>query len=552
MARSAWRLPGYRVEELLGFGSSGEVWRGRVNSTGVPVALKRIWLSDRAQRKAALSEAAMLSSLDHPHLMKLHELHHVDDDAIVLVLDLAGGGSLASLLSRRGRLTVGEAITAIAPIGAALAYAHHSGIVHGDVSSANILFTDIGLPLLADLGVARLLGDAAPVRTTPAYADPVVAAGALPGQASDVFMLGAVALHVLTGAPAWSGTDPAEVFADAAAGEQPDFAGRLRRAGVPEPVIEVVGRALSVDAARRGTAADFALDLRHSGDPVAVELSAGRPLRAIAASSPLRVESWPLESVPASVRDSVAASAPPTPPTPPALSAPPALSFVGEQPLTYGVRAPSPFAPSTSARHLAPGRPRVAAGFAVCALVLVTVIAAAIWWRPFGGSPDQHGTALERASSVARSSTSPVAPSSTPVPAPRISTASGPKGPVPVRAVLAGLDAIRSTAFAHRDPGALASIYASPALLARDQALLTSIVPTGCGLHGVHTRFSGLVVTERTVDRIRLEVREALDRSTLVCAGTPSGQAGATRAMTLRMDLVRSGATYRIAAQERM
>ena len=108
MTRAAWRMSGYRVEDLLGAGSSGEVWRGRVVATGAPVALKRCWLSDPTQRAAALSEAAMLSALDHPHLMKLHELRHVGDDAIVLVLDLASGGSLAALLARRGRLTLGE------------------------------------------------------------------------------------------------------------------------------------------------------------------------------------------------------------------------------------------------------------------------------------------------------------------------------------------------------------------------------------------------------------------------------------------------------------
>src|SRR5579875_1123480 len=199
---SEWRLSGYRVERQLGAGSSGDVWRARVAATGVPVALKRIWLSDPARRKAALSEAlseaAMLATLDHPHLMKLHEVRHLDD-AIVLVLDLAAGGSLAGLLARRGRLTIGETITVVAPVAAALAYAHQRGIVHGDVSSANILFTDLGLPLLADLGVARLRGDAAAVRTTPAYVDPVVAAGSMPMPTSDVFMLGAVALHALTG-----------------------------------------------------------------------------------------------------------------------------------------------------------------------------------------------------------------------------------------------------------------------------------------------------------------------------------------------------------------
>ncbi|MDT4943099.1 MAG: eukaryotic-like serine/threonine-protein kinase [Pseudonocardiales bacterium] len=518
-------MPGYRIEELLGSGSSGEVWRARVNSSGVAVALKRIWLSDPAQRKAALSEAAMLSSLDHPHLMKLHELRHVDDDAIVLVLDLAGGGSLASLLARRGRLTVGEAITAIAPIGAALAYAHHSGVVHGDVSSANILFTDNGLPLLADLGVARLLGDAAPVRTTPAYADPAVAGGALPGPASDVFMLGAVALHVLTGSPPWLGTDPARVLEDAACGEQPDFDRRLARAGVPESVAGVVGRALSVEPTLRAAAADFALDLRHSGDPVAVELSAGRPSPVTVAAPGGRADSWPLQSVPAAASPSAPAGR--------------AVAFVGEQPLTHGVRAPSPFISPPSARHLARSRPRVTTGLAVAAMLLALVAATAVWWWPSGGGGDRERAPAGGASSVARlSSTAPTEPS-------RLDATEA-------RAVLAGLDATRSSAFAHRDPSALVSVYASPALLARDQALLTAIVPSGCGLRGVHTDFRRVVVTARTADRVSLRTRSELASSTLVCGGSATGRAAGSAARMVQIDLVRRGSAYRIAAQRRL
>ncbi len=233
MARRTWRLPGYRVEALIGAGASGEVWRASVASTGVPVALKRIWLSERAERDAAIGEAAMLSTLDHPHLMKLHEVRTADD-AVVLVLDLAAAGPLSTLLARRGRLTPGETVTALAPIGSALAYAHNRGVTHGDVSAANILFTDIGLPLLADLGVARLFGESAPVRTTPSYADPVVAAGGVPRPESDVFMLAAVTLHALTGSVPWPGTDAVEVLETAAAtGRQPDFADRMLGAGVP-------------------------------------------------------------------------------------------------------------------------------------------------------------------------------------------------------------------------------------------------------------------------------------------------------------------------------
>jgi hypothetical protein len=525
MARGAWRLSGYRVEELIGSGSTGEVWRARVTSTGVPVALKRIWLSERARREDALSEAAMLSALDHPHLMALHDVRHVDD-AVVLVLDLAAGGSLASLLARRGRLTVGETITAISPIAAALAYAHNAGVVHGDVSAANILFTDIGLPLLADLGVARLTGEIAPVRTTPAYADPIVAAGGLPAAASDVFMLAGVALHALTGAPPWPGSDPDEVLEAATTGDQPDFAARMTAAGVPSTVVDVIARALAIDPVYRGTAADLALDLRHADEPVAVELSAGRS--APAASSP---DSWPLHSVPAAAGHAPAPSR--------SVRVPP---FARALPLTHGVRAPSPFAGAPPGRHLAAGtRPRVAIGLAAAVLLAVLASVAAVLLWPGEAAPKT------RAAGVA---SSPIRPAATP-PAP---DRSAPPAVPPARepspaAMLQRLDATRAAAFARRDPSLLADVYASPALLARDRALLLSIVPPGCGLRGVHTRFSGIVVAHRSAERVRVRLRQAVTRSTLVCGGASSGVAAGSPSAGMEVDLVREGTRYRIASQ---
>lgn len=516
------------MEDLLGIGASGEVWRGRVTATGIGVALKRIRLGDAEQRKAALSEAAMLATLDHPNLMKLHEVHRADDDTIVLVLDLAAGGSLAALLARRGRLTVGEALSAIAPIGAALAYAHHSGVVHGDVSSANILFTDIGLPLLADLGVSRLLGDDQPVRTTPAYADPTVAGGGLPTPASDLFMLGAVALHTLTGAPPWPAGAPEAVLAAAAGGEQPDFAGRLARAGVADEVARVVARALTVDPDRRGTAADFALELRHAGDPVAVELSAGRSR--VSPSSSGRVGSWPLDP-PQGAEPSSAGTAPPP------------LKF--EQPLTHGRRAPSPFE-APAGRHVAAsrrlGRPRVATGFAVAVLLAVAAVVGGVLWWPSGGGQHEQRTVVagvERGSPAASIGATPTPPSSSPAPA-----------PFRPAAVLAALDRTRATAFARRDPELLAKIYASPALLARDRALLLSTVPSGCGLHGARTSFRDVIVTERDPGRIWVQARLKLAASTLVCGGVVSGRAGGAAAV-LRVELVSRAGGYRITAQRR-
>jgi hypothetical protein len=503
-------MPGYRVEELIGAGSSAEVWRGRVVSTDVPVALKRVWLTDRTATETALAEAALLSALDHPHLVKLHEVRRVGDD-VVLVLDLAAAGSLAELLARRGKLTVGEAVTALAPIGAALAYAHAAAIVHGDVSAANILFTDIGLPLLADLGVSRLLGDAAPARTTPAYADPMVAAGAAPGTSSDVFMLGGVALHALTGAPPWPGSDPSAVFEQAASGIEPGFAGRLQSAGVPTEVCDVVLRALSLEPAQRGTAADFALDLRHAATPVAVELTAGRPRPRQGSTSPgARCDS----GTPGVAKTS----------TPDRL------------PLTYGVRAPAPFS-GARGRHLAArGRLRISRRASAVVALGAALAGAALWtegqWFTGHATPESRSP-VRLPSAVDR--TTPTAPR-----------------PGSLSAVLAQLDSVRSDAFANRQPDALRAVYASAGLLAEDQALLTAIVPPGCGLFGVHTRFRDVVLVARSPTGITLRVRAKVGASRLICSGTVSGRAPAGPASVVRMYLVRHGGDYRIAQRRRV
>jgi hypothetical protein len=520
-------MSGYRVEELIGAGSSAEVWRGRVVSTAVPVALKRVWLTDRAATETALAEAALLSALDHPHLVKLHEVRRVGDD-VVLVLDLAAAGSLSTLLDRRGRLTVGEVVTALAPIGAALAYAHAAAIVHGDVSSANILFTDVGLPLLADLGVSRLLGDATPVRTTPAYADPMVAAGAVPGPSSDVFMLGGVALHALTGAPPWPGSDPSAVLEQAAAGVEPDFDTRLRLAGAPTEVCDVVLRALSLEPTQRGTAADFALDLRHAATPVAVELTAGRPRSTGALTSTggrgARHPFGTAEDDPETTNPS-------------------------RLPLTYGVRAPAPFA-GARGRHVAAHR-RLRVGRGLLATVAAgAVLEGAALWHVWPSPEPRHGSATRpTGASTASAGAGSPAVAASPAAGPRsIGSTPAPNTRAPsVRAVLVALDSVRSHAFAIRRPGALRDVYASTGMLAEDRALLTTIVPPGCGLFGMHTRFADVVVVARSTGDIRLRVRTQVGASRLVCSGTLTGRSAAGPVSVARIYLVRRGGHYLIA-----
>ncbi|MGY1603355.1 serine/threonine-protein kinase [Geodermatophilus sp. SYSU D00815] len=266
-------VPGYTLQELLGRGGSGEVWRAVPRGGGAPVAVKVLVAGD-PERQAR--EAALLGELDHPHLVRLHEVVHPPRRAggsrVALVLDLLPGGSLAALLARRGRLRPGEVVTAVAPVAAALAHAHEHGVVHGDLSPGNIVFTAEGRPVLTDLGVARVLGEAAAREVTPAYVDPTVARGGAPGPASDVFGVAAAAFHALTGVPPWNAAGPADTLAVAAAGLLPDLAELAPDA--PAELVAVLARGLAADPHERGTAAELALDLRHACRPEPVRLPA--------------------------------------------------------------------------------------------------------------------------------------------------------------------------------------------------------------------------------------------------------------------------------------
>ena len=267
-------VPGYTLEALLGRGGSGEVWRAVPRRGGDPVAIKVLIAGD-PERQAR--EAALLGELDHPHLVRLIEVVHQPRRGgvarVALVLELLPGGSLAALLARRGRLRPGEAVTTIAPVAAALAHAHENGVVHGDLSPGNIVFTAEGRPVLTDLGVARVLGEAATGEVTPAYVDPTVARGGAPGPASDVFGVAAAAFHALTGVPPWNAASPADTLQVAAAGEIPNLAELAP--GAPPALIDVIHRGLAADPHDRGSAAAFALDLRHACRPEPVRLATG-------------------------------------------------------------------------------------------------------------------------------------------------------------------------------------------------------------------------------------------------------------------------------------
>ncbi|HJQ41782.1 MAG TPA: serine/threonine-protein kinase [Jatrophihabitantaceae bacterium] len=521
------KVPGYVRERLIGRGSSGDVWRARSTSTGELVALKFVTVGDEVQLAAAQSEAAVLIALDHPHLVRIHEVVPIDD-ALVLVLDLAEGGSLAGLLEARGRLTPGEVITAICPIAAAVAYAHANGVVHGDVTPSNILFTEAGLPLLADLGVARLHGREADVRSTPAYIDPAVAAGSVPGPPSDVFMLAAVAFHALTGRSVWPGDTADEVLASARAGRTVRLGHAMRTAHVDEVLAAVVRRGLTIEPGGRGTAAEFALDLRAAGEPAPVELRAGRAradLPPVAPASDVAAE------------DSGAVF------TRAVSRARPVLHRRTKR------RLRRPGLPSAIRRH------RRAWLFGALA-VLVVGAGTGIAVATIGGSSSDHRSAASTTPfSIPPIPVTSTTPGSSETALQTVNpTTTAPRTPLvdsTAADVLKDLDALRERAFARRAPVLLTGVYPAGTLLDQDVALLQRLVPTGCGLEHVRTTYSKVQVVTFQQNTTIVTADATLSESILVCGGVASGRAPGSGPTHLTITLTWRGNGYLISAIQR-
>lgn len=171
-----FELPGYELEELIGAGGTGTVWRAR-DTRGDQVAVKRLHSPGTAVRERLRRDAAVLSSVAGDHVVRMRDVVVTETDAIV-VTDYAAGGSLATVLAARGGLAAPEVVTLVGPLATTLADGHDRRLVHGAVTPANIVFTADGRPMLADYGLARLVG------ARPADSD---------GPAADVYALCSIA-----------------------------------------------------------------------------------------------------------------------------------------------------------------------------------------------------------------------------------------------------------------------------------------------------------------------------------------------------------------------
>ncbi|GAA1632707.1 serine/threonine-protein kinase [Catellatospora bangladeshensis] len=253
----------YRVDEEVGHGGMATVWRGYDLRLQRPVAIKILdpaRLADGAMRQRFWREAQAVAALPHPHIVAVYDVALEADEAYV-VMELVDGPSVSAVL-QDGPLPRAQAVDVALQTCAALSAAHAAGMVHRDITPANLLLSTSGLVKVCDFGIAAWQEAAYPslVAGTRGYTAPEQAAGGPVDPRTDLFGLGCTLYAMLTGAPPPAGRG--------ATGELSGVQEDLERLGIPSPLAEVVARLTAPDPADRPSGA---------GQAAALLTAAGEP-----------------------------------------------------------------------------------------------------------------------------------------------------------------------------------------------------------------------------------------------------------------------------------
>ncbi|TFI23218.1 serine/threonine-protein kinase [Streptomyces sp. 4R-3d] len=267
----------YLLEEAIGRGATGTVWRARQRETagaeaavagqpGETVAIKVLkeeLANDADVVMRFLRERSVLLRLTHPNIVRTRDLV-VEGDLLALVMDLVEGPDLHHYLRQNGPFSPIAASLLTAQIADALAASHSDGVVHRDLKPANVLLKDDGdqlHPMLTDFGIARLADSPGLTRThefvgTPAYVAPESAEGRPQTSAVDIYGAGILLYELVTGRPPFAGGTALEVL-HRHLSEEP-----RRPSNVPEPLWTVIERCLRKEPDERPSAVNLARGLR--------------------------------------------------------------------------------------------------------------------------------------------------------------------------------------------------------------------------------------------------------------------------------------------------
>jgi serine/threonine-protein kinase len=285
------QVPGYDVQEVVGRGGMGVVYRAWHRRLNRPVALKMLQVGSSARTKDLqrfLREAEAVAGLRHPNIVQVYDVGDVNGQPY-FTMELVEGSDLAEKIQGVPQ-PARKAAALIATLADAIHVAHQNGIVHRDLKPGNILLTEDGTPKVTDFGLARRLqGDGGltldgVAMGTPSYMSPCQARGDISalGPATDVYALGAILYELLTGRPPFRAESASATLQQVLADEpvQP----RRLNPRVPRDLQTICLKCLNKEPHQRYASAQaLAEDLRRfeRGEPIKARPvgPAGRALR---------------------------------------------------------------------------------------------------------------------------------------------------------------------------------------------------------------------------------------------------------------------------------
>lgn len=251
------RLAGrFTIEQRVGTGGMGVVYRARDDALGITVALKllRPELAARPEVFERFRQELLLArQVSSPRVVRIHDIAQ-DEGRWFISMDFVEGTTLDRWLDGRGPVPIEQALVLARQIGEGLQAAHARGIVHRDLKPSNILLDTDGSARIGDFGVARSIDSTGLTHTgaiigTPDYLAPEQARGDTVDARADLYALGLILYEMLAGEPAFAGTTPAESIArrltSAPAGIE------SRRPEVPRWLARVIAKLLKPNPAHR-------------------------------------------------------------------------------------------------------------------------------------------------------------------------------------------------------------------------------------------------------------------------------------------------------------
>ncbi|MFT3662113.1 MAG: serine/threonine-protein kinase [Gordonia sp. (in: high G+C Gram-positive bacteria)] len=254
----------YRLDELLGRGGMGEVYRAYDTSKDRIVALKVLkpaLAADPEYRERFRRESRTAARLGEPHVIPIHDWGEVDG-ALFIDMRLVEGSDLKAVIHRAGRLAPARAVAIVDQIASALDAAHADRLIHRDVKPENILVAERDFAYLVDFGIANADGDTRLTQTGGAigsvsYMAPELFDGAPAGPASDVYALTCVLYECLTGSVPYPADGVTAAIKALLTSPIPTVSAVAP--GLPSTLDAVIARGLDHDPARRhGSAGELA------------------------------------------------------------------------------------------------------------------------------------------------------------------------------------------------------------------------------------------------------------------------------------------------------